>query len=81
MYTRNYIRTLINQELTPIGYHEEHGNYIDGIDDFIDRLIIDFELPMTTNNGATCPECSSNSVVQLTRSTNKCNKCHSLYSI
>ena len=79
MYTRNKIKEIISEELTPIGYHEEHGKYIDGVDKFVDRLIKLFALPIVV--GSDCPECGSANTQQKTKSNNECKDCKSEWAI
>lgn len=39
MITKEQILELASYELTPIGWHEEHAKYIDGLDTFAEKLI------------------------------------------
>jgi len=79
MYTEDKIKELLNHYLTPIGHHEEHGNYIDGIDDLTKVLIRVFNLPETI--GDNCPECGSIDVVQKSKRGNECRKCLSIWDV
>ena len=37
--TKEQIIDIARDELTPIGWHEEHAKYIDGLDAFAERLV------------------------------------------
>ena len=39
MITKEQIIDIARDELTPIGWHEEHAKYIDGLDAFAERLV------------------------------------------
>jgi len=39
MITKKQIIDIARDELTPIGWHEEHAKYIDGLDAFAERLV------------------------------------------
>ena len=39
MITKEQIIDIARDELTPIGWYEEHANYIDGLDAFAERLV------------------------------------------
>ena len=39
MITKDQIIDIARDELTPIGWHEEHAKYIDGLDAFAERLV------------------------------------------
>lgn len=39
MITKEQIIDIAREELTPIGWHEEHAKYIDGLDTFAERLV------------------------------------------
>jgi len=57
MITKEQIIDIARDELTPIGWHEEHAKYIDGLDAFAERLVKLCNISHVSNS--VCPKCGN----------------------
>jgi hypothetical protein len=52
--TKEQIIDIARDELTPIGWHEEHAMYIDGLDAFAERLLKLCNISHVSNSVCDC---------------------------
>lgn len=74
MITKEQIIDIARDELTPIGWHEEHAKYIDGLDAFAERLVKLCNISHVSN----CTTCKFTDAIY---EDEKCCKCDRTYSM
>jgi hypothetical protein len=73
MITKEQIIDIARDELTPIGWHEEHAKYIDGLDAFAERLIKLCNISHVSNQ--LC-DCEAHTFYEWGKDENKCSQCN-----
>jgi hypothetical protein len=80
MITKEQIIEIAREELTPIGWHEEHAKYIDGLDAFAERLVKLFCQPAVSGRSEQL-DCCGCDYVRINDNCMECRKCGNVIDV